>query len=123
MSHFAIARDKNENVNGLNNDLLLISKWVSNLKMLFNSEPSKPAQEVLFSITKQDQINLAISFNSIQVEKTSYRKNLRILLDEKLYFEQHVNKAILKINEGISVIKRLRHNLQPKPLVTRYKVF
>ena len=123
MSHFAIARDKNENVNGLNNDLLLISKWVSNLKMLFNSEPSKPAQEVLFSITKQDQINLAISFNSIQVERTSYRKNICILLDEKLYSEQHVDKAILKTNEGISVIKRLRHNLQPKPLVTRYKVF
>ena len=91
--------------------------------MLFNSEFRKPAQEVLFSIRKQDQISLTISFNSIQVERTSYRKNLRILLDEKLYFERHVDKAILKINKGISVIKKLRHNLQPKPLVTRYKVF
>ena len=43
-----IVRDKNGSPNILNNDLLAISKWAYNWKMLFNPDPSKPAQEVLF---------------------------------------------------------------------------
>ena len=48
-SLFTIVKDKNESANILSNDLLVISKWASNWKMLFNPDPSTPAQEVLFS--------------------------------------------------------------------------
>ena len=37
-----IIKDKNESANTLNNDLMLISKWVYNWKMLFNPDLSKP---------------------------------------------------------------------------------
>ena len=47
-SLFTIVKDKNESANTLNNDLLLISKWAYNWKMLFNLDPRKPAQEVYF---------------------------------------------------------------------------
>ena len=67
-SLFTIVKDKNESVNTLNNDLMLISKWVYNWKMLFNPDTSKPAQEVLFSRKKQVQIHPTISLNNIQVE-------------------------------------------------------
>ena len=43
ISLFTIVKDKNESANTLNNDLLLISKWAYNWKMLFNPDPSKPA--------------------------------------------------------------------------------
>ena len=48
-SLFTIVKGKDESANILNNDLLLISKWAYNWKMSFNADPSKPAQEVLFS--------------------------------------------------------------------------
>ena len=48
-SLFSIVRNKNESANIFNKDLLSISKWAHNWKMLFNSDPSKPAQKVLFS--------------------------------------------------------------------------
>ena len=48
-SLFTIVKDKNESANTLNNDLLLISKWAYNWKMLFNPDPSTPPQEVLLS--------------------------------------------------------------------------
>ena len=51
-SLFAIVKDKNESANVLNNDLLLISRWAYNWKMLFNPDPSKPDQEVIFSRKK-----------------------------------------------------------------------
>ena len=42
-SLFTIEKDKKESANILNNDLLLISRWAYNWKMLFNPDPTKPA--------------------------------------------------------------------------------
>ena len=104
-SLFTIVKDKNESANTLNNDLILISKWAYNWKMFFNPDPSKPAQEVLFSRKKQVQIHPTISLNNIQVERAPYQKHLGLILDEKLNFTQHIVNAISKVNKGISIIK------------------
>ena len=73
--------------------------------MLFNPDPSKLAQEVLFSRKKKIQFHPAISFNNIQVARASHHKHRGILLDEKLNFNHHIDTTILKINKGVSVIK------------------
>ena len=44
----------------------------------------------------------------------SYQEHLDILLDEKLYFKQHIDSAIPRVNKGFLVIKKLRHNLPKK---------
>ena len=122
-SLFTIVKDENESANILNNDLSLISKWAFNWKMLFNPDPSKPAQEVLFSRKKKAQSHPIISLNNIQVEKSSNQKHLGLILDEKLNFKQHIDSAISKINKGIAVIKKLRYNVLRKSLITIYKAF
>ena len=76
-----------------------------------------------FSKKKKIQTHPIIRFNNIQVEKVPYQKHLGILLDEKVNFKQHVDSAILKMNKGISVIKKLRHSLPRKSLLTIYKAF
>ena len=123
MSLCAIVKHINESAIILSNDLLLISKWDFNWKMLLNPDPTKLAQEVIFSKKKKTQTYQTISLNNIQVEKVPYQKHLGILLDEKLNFKQHVDSAILKMNKGISVIKKLRHSLPRKSLLTIYKAF
>ena len=75
--------------------------------MLFNSDSSKPAQEVLFSGKKKIQVHPTISLNNVQVERVSYQKHLGILLDEKLNFKQHIDSVISKVNKGFLVIKKL----------------
>ena len=75
--------------------------------MLFNPDPSKPAQEVLFSRKKQVQIHPTISLNNIQVERVPYQKHLGLILDKKLNFKQHIVGAISKGNKGISITKKL----------------
>ena len=122
-SLFTIVKDKNESANILNNDLSLISRWAYDWEMLFNPAPKKPAQELIFSRKKQSQSHPTISLNNIPVERASYQKHLGIILDEKLNFKQHIDNAILKINKGISVIKKLRYSLPRKSLVTIYKAF
>ena len=44
----------------------------------------------------------------------SYQKHLGILLDEEHNFKQYIDSAIAKVNKGISVIKKLIHNLPRK---------
>ena len=122
-SLFTIVKDKNESTNVLNNDLSLISKWASDWKMLFNPDPKKPTQEVIFSRKKQSQSHPTISLNNIHVERASYQRHLGIILDEKLNFKQHVDNVILKVDKGISVIKKLRRYLPRKSLITIYKAF
>ena len=40
-----------------------------------------------------------------------------------LISKQHIDSAISKINKGISVIKKLRHSLPRKSLITIHKAF
>ena len=91
--------------------------------MLFNSDPSKPAQEVLFSKKKENSNSSNHKFQQYSVERTSHHKHLVVLLDEKLNFKQYIDITILKINKGIPVIKKLRHSLPRKSLMTIYKTF
>ena len=51
------------------------------------------------------------------------QKHLGLILDEKLNFKQHIESAIVKINKGVAVIKKLRYNLPRKSLITIYKAF
>ena len=68
------------------NDLLEISKCAYNWKMLFNPDPNKLLQEVLFSRKNKLQVYLTIYFNNMQVERMSFQKHQHILLNEKLNF-------------------------------------
>ena len=88
-SLFPVVKDKNENANVLSNDLILISRWAYNWKMLFNPDPNKTAQELIFSRKKQFQSHPTISLNNSQVERASYQKHLGVILDEKLNFKRY----------------------------------
>ena len=104
-SLFTIVKDKNESANILNDDVQLISNWAYKWKMLFNPDPKKPAQEVLFSRKSQIQNHATLSLNNIQVERSNYHKHLGVILDETLNFKERINSAISKVNKGLSVIK------------------
>ena len=99
-------KDENDSANVFNNDLLLILKWAFNLKMLFNPDPTKPAQEV-FSRKRKTHYHPTLSLNNIQVERTSSQKHLALILDEKLNFKLHIESAIVKINKSVAVVKKL----------------
>ena len=51
-SLFSVARDVNTSASDINNDLKLISNWAFQWKMSFNPDPSKQAQEIIFSRKK-----------------------------------------------------------------------
>ena len=83
-SLFTIVKDENKSANVLNNDLSLISEWAFNWKMLFNPDPTKPAQEVLFSRKKKTLNHPTLSLNNIPVERMSSQEHLGLILVRKI---------------------------------------
>ena len=92
-SLFTIVKDENKSGNVLNNDLSLISEWAFNWKMLFNPVHTKPAQEMLLTRKKKTLYHPTLSLNNIQIERVSYQKHLRLILDEKLDFKQYTESV------------------------------
>ena len=120
-SLFSVVKNKEESASDLTNDFDMISKWAYNWKMSFNSDPKKPAQEVLFSGKNSNITHSIIYFNNDQVQRANQQKHLGIILDEKLNFKSHVDKVRTKASKGIAVIKILRNSLPYKSFITIYK--
>ena len=57
-------------------DLSLISKWAFKRKMLFNPDPTKRAQEVIFSREKVISAHPNVFLNDIPVKRASHHKNI-----------------------------------------------
>ena len=91
--------------------------------MSFNPDPSKQAQEVLFSnkVTKRNHTN--IIFNGNTVQKSANQKHLGLILDEKLTFNDHITSKLTTVNKLISTLRKLCHYLLRDSLVTIYKSF
>ena len=62
--------------------LLRLHLW----KMSFNPEPSKQAQEIIFSSKIKKQTHPSLVFNKNNVSQTSSPKELAVALDLKLTF-------------------------------------
>ena len=67
-SLFSVVHNKNASSTQLNNDLNQISLWAHNWKMSFNPDPSKQAQEVIFSRKLKKPDHPEIRFNNLLIK-------------------------------------------------------
>ena len=67
--------------------------------MLFTPDPSKQAQEVLFSnkATKTNHPNIILIGNTVQ--NSTNQKHLGVILDEKLKFNDHIISKFSTVNK------------------------
>ena len=68
-SLFSIVSNPFETANILNKDLDKIPGWAEQWKMAFNPDPTKQAQEVVFSKKSQESFHPNLYFNEFVVEK------------------------------------------------------
>ena len=104
----------------LNQDLAIISKWAHQWKMSFNPDPSKHAEEILFSRKRNSRDHPPISFNNFEVKRFSDHKHLGLILYSKLTLVKRINENIATARKGIGVTKHLAHYL---PLTSRDQIF
>ena len=91
--------------------------------MSFNADPSKQAQEVIFSRKYTKEVNPPVYFNDIPVTQTTVQKHVGMYLDEKLNYNTHIKEKLSKVYKGIGFLRNLSNKLPRQALVTIYKVF
>ena len=70
----------------LNNDLNKIRNWAIHWKMNFSPDPSKQAQEVIFSRKLQKTNHNPACFNHKSIQQSPSQKHLRMYLHTKLKY-------------------------------------
>ena len=122
-SVFSVVQNKNNSASQLNNNLDKVSDWAYTWKMSFNPDPSKQAQEVIFSrkCTKED--HPSIYFNNIPVTQTTVQNHIGLYLDEKLNYNTHIKEKLSKVYKGIGLLRNFSNKLSRQALVTIYKTF
>ena len=122
-SSFSEICDPLETANVLKNDLRKIREWAEQWKMVFHPDPTKQAQEVIFSIKSHSPKHRDLYFNSLAVEKVKIQKHLGLKQDEKLNFKEHLKDKFAIVNKGIGMLKKLNNYVRRNSLGTFYKVF
>ena len=91
--------------------------------MNFNPDPTKQAHEVIFSHKTKEIYHPPLVFNNTNVSQSSFQKQLGVILDSKLIFDEHLKMVSLKISKTLRLLRKL-HNLLPiSILITIYKAF
>ena len=107
----------------MNHDLKKVNDWAYQWKMNFNADPSKQAQEIIFSRKIQENIHPPLYFNNIKVEQTALQKHLGIFLDPKLDVKEHLKNMSVKVNKSTALLRKLQSIPPRHALVTIYKSF
>ena len=123
-SLFSIVQNKNNSASQLDNDLDKVDDWAYTWKMSFNPDPSKQAQEVIFSRKCTIEDHSLIYFNDIPVTQSTVQKHIGMYLDEKLNYNTRNKEKLSKIYKGIVLLLRNFSNKLPRQaLVTIYTAF
>ena len=120
-SLYSVVKDPLVSAAELQHDLDIISDWANQWKMSFNPDPTKPAEEMLFSHKKSNTHHPPLFFNGIEVKRVNEHKHLGLILDPKLNFAAHFREKIAIVKKGIGLIKYLRSYLPTKALNLIYK--
>ena len=78
-SLFSIVQNVNTSASHLNSDLSKTNNWTFQWKMSFNLDPSKQAQEVIFSRKIQKTCHPSIYFNKKSVKQVPSEKHLEMI--------------------------------------------
>ena len=122
-SLFSVVHDSAASTAFLNDDLLKISRWAYQWKMIFNPDASKQAQEIVFSRKANASNHATVYFNNVPVIRDNIQKHLGLFLDSKLSFFDHINEKIKKATKGVNVIRKMNLLLPRSSLPTIYKSF
>ena len=101
----------------------MIHNWDFQWKMNFNPDPTKQAQEAIFSRKTKQLPHPPLVLNNTNVTQSIYQKQIFIILDSKLTLENHINMVITKINKTIGLLRKLQNLLPRTTLIKIYKAF
>ena len=103
-SLFSVVHNITDSANLLNSDLSKINEWALQWKMSFNPDPTKQAQEIIFSRKTSQRNHPGLMFNNSIVNVTSIHKHLGMIFDSKLSFDEHLKSVLKKISKTVGLL-------------------
>ena len=91
--------------------------------MSFNPNPTKQAEQIIFSTKASETEHPAIYFNGSEVETVPHHKYIGLILDEALNFAEHIKEAIIKARRGIAIVRFLSKYVHRDVLDQMYKLY
>ena len=120
---YSIVNDIKKSADDLNHDLEIIRQWAHQWKMQFNPDPTKQANELIFSCKRSLVSHPPLMFNGTPVAKEEEQKHLDLILRPNLSFRKHVSEKLTKARRNIGLIKHLNRYLPLNALCQMYKSF
>ena len=68
---------------------------------MINSDITNQAQEIIFSLKKNNLSHPSLYFNNTQIQQQSVQKHFGLLLDEKLSLLKNIDEKIKKATVGL----------------------
>ena len=84
--------------------------------MRFSPDPSKQAQEVIFSRKTRKENHPPLTFNNNNVSETNSQKHFCVVLDKLLPLEDHLKMILNKVNKTIGLLCKLQ-NILPRSIL------
>ena len=122
-SLFSVVHNITDSDNLLNRDLSKTNEWALQWKMSFNPDPTKQAQEIIFSRKTSQRNHPGLMFNNSIVNVTSIHKHLGMIFDSKLSFDEHLKSVLKKISKTVGLLRKFQGILPRTSLITIYKLF
>ena len=91
--------------------------------MIFNPDPTKQAQKIIFSRKTSQRHHPGLMFNNSIVNITSTHKHLGMIFDLKLSFDEHIKSVLKKRSKTVSLLRKFQGILPGTSLITIYKLF
>ena len=120
---YSIVKDPCTSAVDLNHDLDIIRQWAYQWKMEFNPDPTKQANEIIFSCKRSKPNHPPLIFNGSPVANEEDQKHLGVTFLPNLSFQKHIYEKLKKAKKNIGIIKHLSRYLPLKALDQMYKAF
>ena len=91
--------------------------------MSFNPDPTKQAQEVIFSRKIKKPLHTPLNLNNINYKQTTFQKRLGLVLDSQITLEEHLKTVFSKVKRTIKLIPKPRNSLPRPSLMTLCKSY
>ena len=117
-SLFSVVNDVDTSANELNNDWYQINKWAFQWKMRFNQDPSKEAQEMIFSRkTKKTYHPLLRLITALS--RKPYIKNIYLHNSWcSIFSDAHLEVITAKVNKTIGLLLKFQKKIT-KTFITK----
>lgn len=98
-------------VDGMNEELKVIFKWMSSNKLKINVDKTKSmilcSKNMLKSYLENDSNSLAFNINNQNIETVTHYKYLGVVVDNELKFDKHIDYLCKKISKKIGFLSRV----------------